>query len=166
MESFSALLALCAGNSPVTWSFDVLFDLRLNERLSKQPWGDLRRHRGHYDVNVLMVGIPIPLRRRLLFIEAHLAALQGELRLWCWFFNHPPHLTPTLPDPIPPHHPPQLLFKLCFYQQIFSNAWLTSATWLQNWQLRSYYIILFSIDMVLPFGTSTCMEINNIIYRF
>ena len=31
---------------PVTWSFNVFFDLRLNKRLSKQPWG----HRGHYDV--------------------------------------------------------------------------------------------------------------------
>ena len=49
MEIFSAWLALCAGNSPVpgefptqrpvTQSFDVFFDLRLNKRLSKQPWG-------------------------------------------------------------------------------------------------------------------------------
>ena len=49
METFSALLVLCAGNStvtgevptqrPVTRSFDVFFDLRLNERLSKQPRG-------------------------------------------------------------------------------------------------------------------------------
>ena len=49
METFSALLAICAGNSPfigefpaqrsVTRSFDVLFDLRLNKRLSKQSWG-------------------------------------------------------------------------------------------------------------------------------
>ena len=48
IESFSALLALCAGNSPVTGespsqrpvtrSFDVFFDLRLNKRLSKQSW--------------------------------------------------------------------------------------------------------------------------------
>ena len=46
MEIFSALLAICAGNSlvpgeftqrPVTQSFDVFFDLRLNKRLSKQP---------------------------------------------------------------------------------------------------------------------------------
>ena len=46
METFSALLAICAGNSPVpgefptqrpaTQSFDVFFDLRLNKRLSKQ----------------------------------------------------------------------------------------------------------------------------------
>ena len=46
METFSALLAILAGNSPltddfsaqrpVTWSFDVFFDLRLNKPLSKQ----------------------------------------------------------------------------------------------------------------------------------
>ena len=46
MEIFSALLAFCAGNSPVTGefsaqrpvrrSFDVFFDLLLNKRLSKQ----------------------------------------------------------------------------------------------------------------------------------
>ena len=49
METFSALLAICAGNSPVpgefpaqwpvTRSFDVFFDLRPNKRLSKQWWG-------------------------------------------------------------------------------------------------------------------------------
>ena len=49
METFSALLAVCAGNSPVpgefpsqrpvTQSFDVFFDLHLNKRLSKQSWG-------------------------------------------------------------------------------------------------------------------------------
>ena len=46
MEAFSALLAICAGKSPVTGefpaqrpvtrSFDIFFDLRLNKRLSKQ----------------------------------------------------------------------------------------------------------------------------------
>ena len=49
METFSMLLAICGGNSPVTGefptqrpvtrSFDVLFDLRLNKRLSKQSGG-------------------------------------------------------------------------------------------------------------------------------
>ena len=48
METFSALLAICAGNSPVpsefltqrpvTRSFGVCFDLLLNNRLSKQSW--------------------------------------------------------------------------------------------------------------------------------
>ena len=49
MGTFSALLAICAGNSPVsgefpaqmpvTRSFNDFFDLRLNKRLSKQSWG-------------------------------------------------------------------------------------------------------------------------------
>ena len=48
MEAFSALLALCAGNSPVigefpsqrpvTGSFDVSFDLGLHKWLSKHLW--------------------------------------------------------------------------------------------------------------------------------
>ena len=49
METFSALLAICVGNSPVTGEFpaqrpvargfDVFFHLRPNKRLSKQSWG-------------------------------------------------------------------------------------------------------------------------------
>ena len=49
METFSSLLAICAGNSPVpgefpaqrpvTRSIDVFFDLPPNKRLSKQWWG-------------------------------------------------------------------------------------------------------------------------------
>ena len=49
METFFALLAICAGNSPAsgefpsqrpgTRSFDIFFDLQLNKRLSKQSWG-------------------------------------------------------------------------------------------------------------------------------
>ena len=72
METFSALLAMCAGNSPVsgefpaqrpvTRSFDVFFDLPLNKRLSKQSWGwwfktpscPLRRHCN--DIDVLLMG--------------------------------------------------------------------------------------------------------------
>ena len=48
METFSALLSICAGNSPVigefpaqrpvTLGFDVFFDLRLNNRSNKQSW--------------------------------------------------------------------------------------------------------------------------------
>ena len=39
---------------PVTWSFGVFFDLRLNKQLSKQPWGWwFETPRGHYDVNVM-----------------------------------------------------------------------------------------------------------------
>ena len=57
METFSVLLVLCEGNSqvtsefpsqrPVTWSFDVFFDLRLNKQLSKQwkrRWFEMPSH--------------------------------------------------------------------------------------------------------------------------
>ena len=64
METFSALLAICAGNSPVsgefstqrpvTRSFDIFFDLRLNKRFSQQSWGWLFDTLScHYDVSVM-----------------------------------------------------------------------------------------------------------------
>ena len=67
MEIFSVLLALYAGNStvsgefpaqrPVTRSFDVFFDLRLNKWINgwvnNREAGDLRRDRIHYDVTVM-----------------------------------------------------------------------------------------------------------------
>ena len=64
METISALLAICAGNSPVpgefpaqrpvTRSFDLFFDLRLiNDWVNNREAGDLRRHVDHYDVSVM-----------------------------------------------------------------------------------------------------------------
>ena len=61
METFSALLAICVGNlpvtsefpsqRPVTRSFDVFFDLSLNKHLSKQSRG---RWFAHYDVTAMI----------------------------------------------------------------------------------------------------------------
>ena len=64
MGIFSALLALSEGNLPVTGgspsqrpvtrSFDVFFDLRLNKRMNNnRDAGDLRHHRTYYDVAVM-----------------------------------------------------------------------------------------------------------------
>ena len=65
METFSALLAICVGNSlvtgefpsqrPVTRSFDVFCDLRLNKNgwVNNREAGDSSRHRTHYDVTVM-----------------------------------------------------------------------------------------------------------------
>ena len=64
METFSALLAIFAVNSPVTSefptqspvtrSFDVFFDLRLNNGLvNNRQAGDLRRQRAHYNVTIM-----------------------------------------------------------------------------------------------------------------
>ena len=77
IEIFSALLALCTGNSPVTGefpsqrpvtrSFDVFFDLCLNNLLSNNgEAGDLRRHRAHYDVIVMEM-----ISKLLVFCEAN-----------------------------------------------------------------------------------------------
>ena len=71
METFSALLALCAGNSPVTGefpsqrpetrSFHAFYDLRPKRRLSKnREAGDLRRYRDHHNVTVMSI---MPLSR-------------------------------------------------------------------------------------------------------
>ena len=61
METSSALLAICAGNSPVsgefpaqrpvTRSFDVFFDVRV--WINTREAGHLRRYRIHYDVIVM-----------------------------------------------------------------------------------------------------------------
>ena len=78
METFSALLALCVGNSPVngefpsqrpvTGSFDVLFDLHLNKRLSKPEAGELRRHRAHYGVIVMQIRETSHFLRKSMFL--------------------------------------------------------------------------------------------------
>ena len=62
METFSVLLAICAGNSPVpgefpaqrpvTRSSDVFFDL--HGWVNNGEAGDLRRHRAHYDVTIMI----------------------------------------------------------------------------------------------------------------
>ena len=75
METFSALLAICAENSPVPGeyptqrpvarSFDVYFDLRPDKLLSKQSWGwwsetlshSLWRHRNEWWALILYMYI-------------------------------------------------------------------------------------------------------------
>ena len=65
METSSALLTLCAGNSPVTvefpltktshaelWCFFIF--AWINSWINNREAGDLRRHRAHYDVIVLI----------------------------------------------------------------------------------------------------------------
>ena len=84
MDTVSALLTICAGNSPVlgdfpaqrpvTRSFDVYFDLRPDKQLNKQSWGwwfetpshSLWRHRNEDKFLVIAVvdGIkPTPHRK-------------------------------------------------------------------------------------------------------
>ena len=62
METFSALLAICAGNSPVNstykgqWRGALMFSLIcvwINDRVNNRESGDLGRHRAHHDVIVM-----------------------------------------------------------------------------------------------------------------
>ena len=64
METFSALLGLCVGNSAVTvnspykgqWRGDLMFSLIsawINGWVNNGDAGDLRRHRAYYDVIVI-----------------------------------------------------------------------------------------------------------------
>ena len=64
METFSALLVICAGNSPVPvisphkgqWRRVLMFSLictRINGWVNNGEAGDLRRNRTHYDVTVM-----------------------------------------------------------------------------------------------------------------
>ena len=65
METFSALLAICAGNSPVTgeflnkgqWRGALMFSLicaRINGCVNNREAGDLWRHRAHYFATVIL----------------------------------------------------------------------------------------------------------------
>ena len=64
METFPALLTICAGNSPVPvnsphkgqWRGALMFTLicaRINGWVNNREAGDLRRYRAHYDVIVM-----------------------------------------------------------------------------------------------------------------
>ena len=60
METFSALLAICLGNSPhkVQWRGALMFSLIcawINDWLNSGKAGDLRRYRVFYDVTVMIL---------------------------------------------------------------------------------------------------------------
>ena len=60
METFSALLAICAGTSPHKgqWRWALMFSLIgawINGSVNNHEAGDLRRHRAHYDVIVMII---------------------------------------------------------------------------------------------------------------
>ena len=72
METFSALLAICAGNSPVPGEFPhkgqwrgafkcSLICTRINDWVNNGDAGDLRRYRAHYDVTVMSVVLKVQL---------------------------------------------------------------------------------------------------------
>ena len=70
LETFSASLALCERNPPVTggfpsqrpvtWNFDVSFDMHVKNTWANNLYaGDLILHRAHYDVSVICVALVV-----------------------------------------------------------------------------------------------------------
>ena len=105
METFSALLVLCAGNSPVTGefpsqrpvtqSFDGFFDLRLNKRLGKQsrrwwfetPWCWLWRHcNDEFPCHGVIMHFPCVLLT--VFTHYFGALLDTKYSYSTWFLKH------------------------------------------------------------------------------
>ena len=73
METFSALLAICAGNSPHKgqWRGVLIFSLIcvwINGWVNNREAGDLRPYRAHYDVIVMKLTMQ-PLSNKLWFVS-------------------------------------------------------------------------------------------------
>ena len=163
METFSALLAICAGNSPVpgefptqrpvTRSFDVFFDLRLNKRLSKQSWDwwletlsrPLWRHRN------VMGNVKIDNDTKTSANGCTRIPLQTYK--WVWYamssqdtvgliYPYSSIFIRVVPLPLPPM-PVNHLWRIC-------------AKWNSNKQQRKKYKKLYSNGMYFP----TCFSYN------
>ena len=140
METFAALLALCAGNSPVTdefptqrpvtRSFDVFFVQRLNKRLSKHSSGwwfetpsrSLWRH-----CNVSVADTAYQCEYIRWFIFKTIAKLQNNphttlLKTLCYFLLY---------DDI---HMRQVNEKYCMLYKVFQNAQLKYCIFCPVWQ--------------------------------
>ena len=92
MERFSALLALCAGNSPVPvnslhkgqWRGTLMFSLIyawINDWVNNREGGDLRRQRGHNDVIVMVTSQVLPC-----YGLARSCTSQFVNILWCYMY--------------------------------------------------------------------------------
>ena len=79
MQQLSALLALWAGNSPVTsdvefWCFFIC--ARINGWVKNDEAGEFRRHRAHYDVTVMW-------RRNISHELSQYRYCQCHISVWC-----------------------------------------------------------------------------------
>ena len=103
MEPFSALLAICAGNSPVPvnsphkgqWRGALMFSLIcvwINDWINNREAGDLRRYRVHYDVTV-MICSDRSLTRALTLLMLR-PEYSGILRSMSWLLGPWLHASP------------------------------------------------------------------------
>ena len=175
METFSALLAICAGNSPVpgefpaqrpgTRSFDVFFDLCQNKWLSKQSsgwWFD----RAHCDVilmqcykevgnllatSLLADSFVFSYSRRLMVLEYEYAdyprEVSGHLAGHGWM--------PTLYPPkvgLPRHRSHRDSMYFCQYVLFFFLVWVVLMVLVVN-----CFGIQLTRDVVMSHATSAAL---------
>ena len=147
METFSALLAICAVNlpvpgefpaqRPVTRSFDVFFDLRRNKRMSKQSWGwwfetlsrSLWRHCNEFSC----FGIQHP---AYCFPANMMLSIWYITVLWlpCYIFIITPILRQILADTVP--HWPTILSTARISLLILNVTIVAMVTLKYSWQRR------------------------------
>ena len=165
METFSALLALCAGNSlvtgefpsqrPVTWSFDVFFDLRLNKRWNKQPWRRLLevpwRSLWHHCTSILIVSWCTKLvYHRLDHLWQSWWRHQLEIFSGLWAFLRGIHRSPVNC----PHKYPQCgFFKFCDW----TNDWANNRDAVDLRRHHAHY------DVTVMFNGNSCMFIQKMV---
>ena len=89
METYSALLVICAGNLPVPDEFCVqrpvtrslvssLIYARINGWVNNREAGDLKRHRAHYDVIVM--------RNKIMYVVPWWTVYKHtRMLIWCLF---------------------------------------------------------------------------------
>ena len=109
METFSAWLAICAGNSPVTGvfpsqkpvtrSFGSLICAWINGWVNNRAAGNLRRHRAHYDVSVMVRMLwkyDTSVCNAMIIFHKHHVILQWSTHIRCiacWLFHINRHFT-------------------------------------------------------------------------
>ena len=89
METFSALLAICAENSPHKgqWRGALMLSLIcawINGWVNNCEAGDLRRHRAHYDVIVMLKRVPLTSRRWWWNIKRNTAVCDQTIKPLSW----------------------------------------------------------------------------------
>ena len=98
METFSALLAICAGNSPVPvnsphkgqWRGALMFTLicaRINGWVNNREAGDLRRYRSHYDVIVMWCFCDISLVQEMIHESVYSGVYISDVK--SFNYSHP-----------------------------------------------------------------------------
>ena len=169
METFPALLAICAGNSPVpgefptqrpaTRSFDVFFDLHIIKRLSKHSLGwwfetlspPLWRHRNEDGVQFvdiywnLVFGLYAPGTNVVVLVCMH-----DDVIKWKYFPRYWPFVRWIHRSPVISPHKGQwrgaLIFSLIY---VWINGWVNNREAGDLRRYRAHYDVIVMVHEIL-----------------